>query len=255
MTRTGTGPATEQPPKTGQDFMSADENRRMFDDIAGRYDLLNHLLSFGMDRGWRRRAVESLAPQPGKTYLDVGCGTGDLCVEILRREPAAAVIGLDLSEAMLARAGRKLSDRGLSAPVRLLQGDATALAFEDSALDGVVSGFCIRNITDRPAAFLEMQRVTRAGGGLAVLELTTPGGRCLRALHRFYNRHVVPFVGGLLSRGAAYRYLADSIADFPCPDTVRAQLASAGWADVAARPLNGGIVTLFTGECGGTAHD
>jgi demethylmenaquinone methyltransferase/2-methoxy-6-polyprenyl-1,4-benzoquinol methylase len=214
--------------------------------VAARYDLLNRVLSLGQDRGWRRRAVAALAPVGGGRYLDVGCGTGDLCLDILRRVPSAHTVGVDASAAMLARARRKAETRGLGGAARFEQGDAQALAFPDAGFDGVISAFCIRNLTCRAAAFGEMKRVAKPGGAVVILELAAPGPGPRGAARRFYNRHVIPAVGRMLSEGTAYRYLADSIRAFADAGVVVNELRRAGFAEAAAAPLGAGLVTLYT---------
>ena len=135
--------------------MSADDNRRMFDRIARRYDLMNRLLSGGLDRRWRRKAVETLAPRPGGRYLDVGCGTGDLAVEILRQCAGASVVGIDPAEGMLAIAEAKIAQAGLASGASFQTGDAEALDFDDGSMAGVISAFCLRNIAHRTRALME----------------------------------------------------------------------------------------------------
>ena len=229
----------------GRDTLTtADENRRMFDGIAGRYDLLNRVLSLGQDRRWRRRAVGELAPQAGERYLDVGCGTGDVALEVLRQCPDARVTGLDPSRGMLALAQRKAGGA-----VGYVVGDALALPFADGVFAGVAMAFCFRNVVDRLGAAQEMRRVTAPGGRVVVLELTVPEKRLARFGHRFYNRWLVPLVGRLLAgRRGAYQYLADSIEAFPKAADIAELLAEAGLQRVRHVPMTAGAVTLFVGE-------
>lgn len=226
---------------------AADANRRMFDRIAGRYDVLNACLSFGLDRWWRRCAVTALAPVAGGLYLDLGCGTGDVAIAIARRAPAARVIGLDPAERMLALGRAKLCRRGLAQRVELRAGDALALPFETGVFAGAISAFCFRNIASRARALAEVRRVLRPGGRLVVLELTPPAARWWRWGHRLYQRRWVPWLGGLLSQGDAYRYLTTSIEAFQAA-AFMALWAPAGFAPPRATPLTGGVVTLFTGD-------
>jgi len=217
--------------------------RRMFNGIARRYDRANHLMSLGLDRGWRRRAVEALSPRSGGRYLDVGCGTGDVALEILRRCPGASVVGIDPALGMLRVAGEKLEG------VALLAGDATALAFRDGAFDGAISAFCIRNVADRAMAFAEMRRVLVPGGRVVILELTLPTNPLLRFGHWLYNRTIVPVVGRLLTRAKSpFRYLVDSVRDFPRAEAVLSMMAEAGLRQPRHLPLTGGTATLFVGE-------
>ena len=220
--------------------------RRMFNAIARRYDRANHLMSLGLDRGWRRKAVEALAPQGGGRYLDVGCGTGDVALEILRRCPGASVVGIDAALGMLKVAAAKLEGAGSAA---LQAGDATALAFRDGAFEGVISAFCIRNVADRAMAFAEMRRVLVPGGRVVILELTLPTSPLLRFGHWLYNRTVVPVVGRLLTRAKSpFRYLVNSVRDFPRAEAVLSIMAEAGLRQARHLPLTGGTATLFVGE-------
>lgn len=229
--------------------MSAADNRAMFDGIAARYDLLNHLLSLGMDRRWRRQAVAALAPRDGQWYLDVGCGTGDAMLEVVRQAPGARVVGIDPSVGMLALAARKVLGAGAGGQASLAVGDATALAFGDAVFAGGISAFCIRNVTDRAAALREMCRVVAPGGTVAVLEATTPCKKLLRVGHWLYMHGVAPLLGWLVARRrGAYCYLADSIDAFPQPQAVLDMMAEAGLAEPHSRPLSGGLVTLYSGR-------
>ena len=210
--------------------------RRMFDTIAGRYDLLNRLLTLGMDVGWRRLTVRRLELDPGSLVVDVACGTGDLC-----RELAAASlrpIGLDFSLGML-RAART------DAP--LVQGDALATPFGPASMDGVTCGFALRNVADIDRLFGEMARVVRPGGRVGILEVSEPVNPLLRAGHAVYFRRVVPAVGALLSDGSAYRWLPRSVSYLPEPAALMGMLAVAGFTAVRRRPLSGGIAQLIVG--------
>lgn len=208
--------------------------RSMFDAIAPRYDLMNTLMTFGMDRGWRRRAVEGLDLSPG-TVLDVACGPGELC-EVLGRAGHRAV-GIDLSKGML--------DQSLTA-APLVHGDALHLPFPSRSVDGAVSGFALRNVADLPALFAELARVVRPGGRIALLEVAQPEQAVLRAGHRLYFGGVVPRLGALLSDGAAYAYLPRSVAYLPAPALMLDQLRAAGFVDVRRRLLTLGVTQLVT---------
>jgi len=226
-------------------LVTAAENRRMFNAIARRYDLLNAVLSLGLHTRWRRRAIRELAPRSDGLYLDVGTGTGDLIMEIARQAPGANVIGLDAAARMLPLAARKLASRGSLGENHLLAGDAGAMPFPDGTFAGVVSAFCIRNLEDRAGVFRELHRILQPGGRVVFLDLTRPRNPLLRAGHRLYNATMVPLVGRLLSSGDAYRYLADSIEHFADVRTVTSELQHCGFHDVNDTALHGGIVTLF----------
>lgn len=209
--------------------------RTMFDAIAPRYDLVNRIMTFRMDVGWRRRTVASLGLARGARVVDLACGTGDLCRELAAQ--GARPIGVDLSFGMLAAART-------SAP--LLQGDALRLPLPDAAVDGVTCGFALRNFASLPPFFAELARVTRPGGRIALLEVAEPPNPLLRAGHGLYFGKVVPLVGGLLSDPAAYRYLPRSVAYLPEPGAMLGQLAESGFVDVERRLLSVGIAQLIT---------
>ncbi|MDP6543763.1 MAG: ubiquinone/menaquinone biosynthesis methyltransferase [Phycisphaerae bacterium] len=231
-------------------LISSDDNRRMFDRIARRYDLLNSVISLGMDGYWRRRAVADLAPEDGQTFLDVGCGTGDVAMEIVRQAPHARVLGIDPAEAMLALADEKAIAAGMDDCLTFRPADVTDAdeEFPEAPFDGVTCSFCIRNITDRAAALERMIDVMRPGGRLVILELTRPAGALVRFGHKLYNRFFVPLVGRILSRGGAYKYLVRSIEYFPEPQTICDAMNDAGFDNVEKTPLSAGVVTLFTGN-------
>ncbi len=209
--------------------------RSMFDAIAPRYDLVNRIMTFRMDVGWRRRTVAALALPARATVLDLACGTGDLCRELAAQ--GLAPIGVDLSFGMLAAAHT-------TAP--LLQGDALRLPVPDASVEGVTCGFALRNFESLPPFFTELARVTRRGGRIALLEVAEPPNRLLRFGHGLYFGKVVPIVGGLLSDPAAYRYLPRSVAYLPEPGAMLGELAAAGFVQVERRLLSVGIAQLVT---------
>jgi demethylmenaquinone methyltransferase/2-methoxy-6-polyprenyl-1,4-benzoquinol methylase len=209
--------------------------RTMFDTIAPRYDLVNRLMTFGLDRVWRARAVTALDLGPGSLVVDLACGTGDLC-----RDLAGAgyrPLGADLSLGMLRHARTE-------AP--LLQGDALSLPLREASVDGVISGFALRNFVALPPVFAELARTVRPGGRVALLDVSTPANRALRTGHALYFGKVVPRIGGLLSDGSAYRYLPRSVAYLPPGDGILEMLAGAGFGAVQRRLLSGGITQLIT---------
>jgi demethylmenaquinone methyltransferase/2-methoxy-6-polyprenyl-1,4-benzoquinol methylase len=209
--------------------------RSMFDAIAPRYDLVNRIMTFRMDVRWRRRTVRTLSLPAGSTVLDLACGTGDLCRELTAG--GLRPIGVDLSFGMLAAART-------DAP--LVHGDALHLPAPDASVDGVTCGFALRNFESLPPFFAELARVTRPGGRIALLEVAEPPNRFLRWGHGLYFGKVVPFIGGLLSDPAAYRYLPRSVAYLPEPATLLDQLAGAGFEDVQRELLSVGISQLVT---------
>ena len=214
--------------------------RSMFDAIAPRYDLVNRIMTFRMDVGWRKRAVRDLRLAPGATVVDLACGTGDLCRELTRN--GLTPIGADLSFGMLANART-------AAP--LLHADALRLPFPDAVLDGATCGFALRNFVDLPAFLVELARVLKPGGRIALLDVATPPNRLLRAGHSIYFGKVVPRIGALLSDGEAYRYLPRSVAYLPEPDELMRIVRAAGFADATRTLLSGGISQLLVGTNAG----
>jgi demethylmenaquinone methyltransferase/2-methoxy-6-polyprenyl-1,4-benzoquinol methylase len=210
----------------------------MFDRIAPVYDAMNHVMTAGLDRRWRKLAVSEVV-WPGDRVLDACCGTGDLAVEAERR--GGRVVGLDFSEPMLERARRK------SGAIEWVQGDALALPFGDAEFDAATVGFGVRNLADLEGGLRELARVLRPGGKLAVLEITRPRG-ILRPFFRLWFNGVVPLLGRVLPGGKAYTYLPASVRRFPGPDDLSALFDRAGFEDVRYRTLGGGIVALHVGE-------
>ncbi|HMG25897.1 MAG TPA: ubiquinone/menaquinone biosynthesis methyltransferase [Acidimicrobiia bacterium] len=234
MTRTA-APARHARLPEGDDKQHAVE--AMFDRIAPRYDRLNRIISLGQDQRWRRHTVAALGLSPGATVLDLGCGTGDLC-DVVTADGYAA-IGVDFSAGMLAAAHTR-------AP--LARADALALPAPDASVDGVVSGFALRNFVDLPRFFRECARVLRPGGRLAALETGEPASPLLRAGHHLWFRRVVPLVGARLAHDAeAYRYLPRSTAYLPPPGDLLALVEAAGFAAVERRTFTAGAVQLLTG--------
>ncbi len=218
----------------------------MFDGIAERYDLLNRINSLGMDRRWRRKTVEALALEGGMRLLDIATGTADLLLEVGRRHPEVALTGLDPSASMLAIAQVKLAAHRLAA--ELVEGDAQAMPFEEGAFDRASVCFGIRNVPDRTKALVEIRRVLRPGGRLAVLELSEPRGGPMAFLARIHVDHVVPRVGAALSRAGEYEYLRRSIAAFPRPEIFAATIEEAGFTNVAVQAFAFGACVLFVAD-------
>jgi demethylmenaquinone methyltransferase/2-methoxy-6-polyprenyl-1,4-benzoquinol methylase len=211
--------------------------RGLFDAIAGRYDLVNRVMTFGMDVGWRRRAVGELRLPGGAFVVDLACGTGDLCTEL--RRSGYRAIGIDFSHGMLANATTE-------AP--LLEADILRLPLADASVDGATCGFALRNVTDLSDLFHETARVLRPGGRAAFLDASVPDNRLMRAGHGVYFHHMVPLIGGTLSNRAAYRYLPRSMAYLPPPGEMVAMLGASGFAEVVRTQLSGGLTQLLLGS-------
>ena len=222
---------------TGREKRIAVKN--MFDRIAPRYDLLNRLVSLGLDRGWRRLALEMVDVGPGDLVLDLACGTGDLCEQVLAR--GARVVGADFSREML----RGAVARGIE--VDFTNADAAQLPIASSSIDVVTCGFALRNFVSLPEVFDEIARVLKPGGRLAVIEVDRPSSAMLRGAHSLYFDRFVPLPGGLLSDRDAYRYLPESTAYLPAPEELFAMLDKAGIGGVAKRRLLFGAAQILTG--------
>jgi demethylmenaquinone methyltransferase / 2-methoxy-6-polyprenyl-1,4-benzoquinol methylase len=222
--------------------------RAMFGRLAHRYDLANHVLSFNIDRRWRRRTVERVRDvlrRPDARVLDICCGTGDL-VMALERERGAAVWGSDFCHPMLVAAGEKITRaRGRS---RLFEADALALPVADASLDLITVAFGFRNLANYEAGLAEMRRALRPGGMAAILEFSQPPNRAFAAIYNFYSRKILPWIGAALTGSAgAYRYLPESVRKFPPAAELAAEMRRAGFHDVQFEWLTGGIVALHLG--------
>jgi demethylmenaquinone methyltransferase/2-methoxy-6-polyprenyl-1,4-benzoquinol methylase len=220
----------------------------MFDAIAARYDLLNHLLSAGFDRGWRARAIRSLGLSGREDVVDVCTGTADVALGAARRRDGARrVVGVDFSGEMLRIGAEKVRAARGAGRVYLARGDATRLPVSSESADGATVAFGIRNVERPQAALAEMFRVLRPGGRVAVLEFSIPRLRLVRALYMPYFRHILPRIGRLVSgHGSAYTYLPASVGAFVAPETMIGMLGVCGFREVRATPLTFGIVTLYT---------
>lgn len=215
--------------------------RAMFDTISPRYDLVNRVMTFRMDVGWRRKTVKALGLPPGSKVLDLAAGTGDFCRDL--QKAGIDAVGMDLSFGMLSHART-------TAP--LVQADALRLPVPDAAVDGVTCGFALRNFVDLQVFFAELGRVTRPGGRVALLDASTPPNPVLRFGHGIYFGKIVPLIGGALNDKSAYRYLPKSLAYLPEPEVMLEQLRSQGFSGVQRHLFQGGIAQLITGTRIGT---
>lgn len=240
-----TEPTTTTTPTTTELVAPTLGSGQMFDRIARRYDFVNRVLSFGIDKSWRRRTVKRLQLGERPRVLDVATGTGDLAIDIARMVPGSTVVGLDPSTNMLAIAAEKLEKRGLTDRVTLVEGDAQALPYGDCEMDAATIAFGIRNVPDRSRTLRELARVVRPGGRICVLELGEPRSGFLAHAARFHTRHVVPRLGALLSGQREYRYLQKSIAAFPPAEEFAAQMQAAGLHVIEVLPLTFGACTLY----------
>ncbi len=221
---------------------------QMFDRIARRYDRMNRILSFGLDRSWRRRLIHSLGSMENEgRFLDVATGTADVAIAIAKDASEAKITGLDPSQGMLNVGQEKVENLGLSDRINLTTGDARALPFEDDSFDASCIAFGIRNVPDRRKGLEEMIRVVRPNGRVSILELSEPRGGLLAGLARLHVHHVVPLLGAMLAGSWEYRYLQKSIAAFPRPQDFAEMMRQAGCRSVEIQRMNFGTAHLYIG--------
>lgn len=223
--------------------------REMFDRIAPAYDRLNHTLSFQVDRLWRRHVVRIVGGMKPSCVLDVATGTGDLALALARRMPDARVLGVDLSENMLAEARRKATACGLDERVVLEVGDAERLTAEDASFDVVTVAFGVRNFGNIEVGMKEIFRVLKPGGRVVILEFSTPRNPLFRAVYNFYSHRMLPLIGGMISKDRrAYEYLPASVDEFPSPKRFIKIMCEAGFSSCRARSQSLGIAQIYVGE-------
>jgi demethylmenaquinone methyltransferase / 2-methoxy-6-polyprenyl-1,4-benzoquinol methylase len=221
----------------------------MFDAIAPRYDLLNHVLSAGLDVRWRNQAVDALELPKDARVLDLCTGTADLAVATVRRAADSSVIGVDFSGAMVALGHAKVERLGLASAIRLMRGDATRIPLAAGTCDAATIGFGIRNVAEPERALDEIARVVKPGGRLAILEFGQPRIPGIKTLYAWYFRYLLPAVGRLVSKhSSAYSYLPASVGAFPPPAQFAGIIARHGFSNVRAVSLSMGIVYLYVAE-------
>lgn len=222
--------------------------KRMFDAIAGKYDLLNHTLSFGFDKGWRRKGIRFLRPFSPKQLLDIATGTGDLALQMQRELVPEHITGVDISEGMMEVGRNKVRQAGLSEYITFEYQDCMNLTYEDNRFDAVTAAFGVRNFEHIEQGLAEMYRVTKPGGQVMILELSTPERFPMKQLYALYSRIVIPTIGRWISREkAAYRYLPASIQVVPQGKVMRGLLSKVGYREVQSQSLTFGICSLYTG--------
>src|SRR5579863_6708126 len=223
--------------------------QRLFGRIARIYDLMNRLMSFGLDRYWRAFAARQLALATGETGLDVGAGTADLSIAVIRRSgPGTHMIGMDITPEMLDQGRLKLARLGLQDSIELRIGDAEHIDLPDNSVDGCCSAFTVRNLTDIQQGFREMLRVVRPGGRVVCLEISHPPGKVFGFLFHFYFYRLAPLFGSIIGKAfEEYNYLPNSLTHFPAAPALKTIMEEVGWHDVRFYRLNGGIVAVHVG--------
>ena len=220
----------------------------MFNRISYRYDLLNHLLSFNIDKLWRNNAIKKLAEYNPSTIIDIATGTADFAIAAARLNPKQ-ITGIDLSEGMLEIGRRKVEKRGLSQCITLIKGDSEELPFEDNVFDAAIVGFGVRNFENPDKGLREIFRVLNHGGVFLVLEFSFPQNKIFRKLYSFYFLKVLPVIGRLLSKdNSAYTYLPESVTEFPEGERFLEILSSAGYINCRCYPQSFGIASLYLSQ-------
>lgn len=221
----------------------------MFNNIAGKYDFLNHLLSLGIDKGWRTKAIKSIESIAPKKILDVATGTGDLAIAAAKTITDSNVVGIDIAAQMLEVGKVKIEDKNLSARIEMKVGDSEALPYADNHFDAVLCAYGVRNFQDLPKGLSEMCRVMRKGGRLAILEFSQPKTFPVKQVFSIYFKYVMPLFGKMVSKhSTAYNYLPESVMAFPEGQDFCKILEQCGYKNVKARPLTFGITSLYTAE-------
>ena len=230
----------------GEEGTKAVQVERMFNHIAPTYDQLNHTLSMGIDRSWRRKAIHTLRPYPPQQILDIATGTGDFAILACRELQPQFLIGADISEGMMEVGREKVQQAGLADKVSFAREDCTALSFADATFDAVTVAFGVRNFEHLDIALGEMCRVLRPNGHLVILELSTPDRFPMKQLFTLYSKVVMPLIGKLISKdNSAYTYLPESIRAFPQGEVMQRSIRNAGFSQVRFRRLTFGICTLY----------
>jgi demethylmenaquinone methyltransferase / 2-methoxy-6-polyprenyl-1,4-benzoquinol methylase len=224
--------------------------QRLFGRIARIYDLLNRLMSFGLDRRWRAFAARQLKLKAGEVGLDLGTGTADLSIAVIRRsEVGARMIGMDITPEMLERGRMKVARLGLQDRIDLRLGDAEHIELPDNSVDGCCSAFMVRNLTDIQQGFHEMLRVVQPGGRVVCLEISHPPGKIFGALFHFYFYKVAPLFGTIIGKAfEEYNYLPNSLTTFPDPPALKVMMEEVGWRDVGFYRLSRGMVAVHVGR-------
>lgn len=235
-------------PYNKEESSKKQEVAEMFDNISKRYDFLNHFLSMGIDKIWRKKAVKILGAYKPKLILDIATGTGDFAISSLRLKPVK-VIGLDLSAGMLDMGRKKMKKKGLQDKVEMVLGDSENLPYEDSLFDGITVGFGVRNFENLEKGLSEMHRVLKKGAPAVILEFSKPKRFPVKQSFNFYSKYIIPKVGRSISKDqAAYSYLPESVAAFPEGQEFKDIMGKVGYSNISSKMVSGGIATIYVGE-------
>ncbi|MDX1653377.1 MAG: bifunctional demethylmenaquinone methyltransferase/2-methoxy-6-polyprenyl-1,4-benzoquinol methylase UbiE [Brumimicrobium sp.] len=235
-------------PYNKADKSKKEEVAEMFDNISGRYDFLNHFLSLGIDKLWRKKAVKLLKPLKPKRIIDLATGTGDFALASLKLNPDE-VVGIDISKGMLAKGSEKMKKKGVDNIVSMRYGDSEDLPFEDGYFDALTVGFGVRNYENLEKGLGEMLRVLKNDGMAVILEFSKPKKFPIKQLFNFYSKRIIPLLGKSISKDdSAYAYLPESVEAFPEGQDFIDILEKVGYKDVKAKPVSGGIATIYTGR-------
>ena len=239
-------PAAQVLPDAGSNLNKKEQVADMFDSIAGKYDFLNHFLSMGIDKGWRRKAIKEIAAVKPQTILDIATGTGDLAIAASKINPQK-IVGIDISEGMLEVGKKKIKSLNLDNIITLQKDDSESLTFEDNSFDAITCAYGVRNFENLVAGLKEMNRVMKPGGKLAILEFSHPKQFPVKQLYQFYFKYILPTLGKMVSKHkSAYTYLPESVMAFPEGKRFCEILTDCGFKNAKARPLTLGITTLYT---------
>ena len=226
-----------------------DQVKKMFNNIAPRYDILNHILSLGIDKLWRRRVINMVSKQVAIDILDVATGTGDMAIAMSKRNVKSKIVGYDLSEGMLDVAREKIDAKGLESRITLKQGEAEEIPFISGRFDAVTVAFGVRNFHDLEAGIREMSRVLKDDGRLYVLEFSTPKNKLFGFFYNLYTHKILPLIGGAISKDReAYQYLPESVDEFPSVERFLEMMSRGGLKNSKSISLMGGVAQIYIGE-------
>ncbi|MFP5471503.1 MAG: bifunctional demethylmenaquinone methyltransferase/2-methoxy-6-polyprenyl-1,4-benzoquinol methylase UbiE [Bacteroidia bacterium] len=238
----------EVKPYKEQEGTKKEQVATMFNNISARYDFLNHFLSLGIDTLWRKKAIKLLSKHQPTSVLDIATGTGDFAIEALKLNPEK-IVGVDISEGMMAMGREKLKKRNLDQKITLLYGDSEELPFGNESFDAITVGFGVRNFQNLEQGLSEMKRVLTTNGTAVILEFSKPKNFPIKHVFGFYSNYFIPFFGKLISKDkAAYTYLPESVAAFPEGDDFLNIMQKVGFTNTFRKPLTGGIATIYIGK-------